>query len=78
MTSHKASYRDDDGHGTAVMAENILLYMVLFACSFRGGLDVTHGQTGTESVYCNYRNKEVMFHVSTKLPYTDGDTQQVL
>ncbi|XP_038138631.1 rap1 GTPase-activating protein 1-like isoform X14 [Cyprinodon tularosa] len=44
---------------------------------FRGGLDVTHGQTGTESVYCNYRNKEVMFHVSTKLPYTEGDTQQL-
>ncbi|XP_034732120.1 rap1 GTPase-activating protein 1-like isoform X19 [Etheostoma cragini] len=44
---------------------------------FRGGLDVTHGQTGVESVYCNYRNKEVMFHVSTKLPYTDGDTQQL-
>ncbi|XP_031700455.1 rap1 GTPase-activating protein 1-like isoform X3 [Anarrhichthys ocellatus] len=44
---------------------------------FRGGLDVTHGQTGTESVHCNYRNKEVMFHVSTKLPYTDGDTQQL-
>ncbi|XP_074499656.1 rap1 GTPase-activating protein 1 isoform X5 [Sebastes fasciatus] len=44
---------------------------------FRGGLDVTHGQTGTESVYCNYRNKEVMFHVSTKLPFTDGDTQQL-
>uniref|UniRef100_A0A3Q3WSM6 Rap-GAP domain-containing protein n=1 Tax=Mola mola TaxID=94237 RepID=A0A3Q3WSM6_MOLML len=44
---------------------------------FRGGLDVTHGQTGTESVYCNYRNKEVMFHVSTKLPFTEGDTQQL-
>uniref|UniRef100_A0A1A8K818 RAP1 GTPase activating protein n=1 Tax=Nothobranchius kuhntae TaxID=321403 RepID=A0A1A8K818_NOTKU len=44
---------------------------------FRGGLDVTHGQTGAESVYCNYRNKEVMFHVSTKLPYTEGDTQQL-
>ncbi|KAM4609791.1 rap1 GTPase-activating protein 1 isoform 1-T1 [Polymixia lowei] len=44
---------------------------------FRGGLDVTHGQTGSESVYSNYRNKEVMFHVSTKLPYTEGDTQQL-
>ncbi|XP_060056857.1 rap1 GTPase-activating protein 1 isoform X1 [Erinaceus europaeus] len=44
---------------------------------FRGGLDVTHGQTGTESVYCNFRNKEVMFHVSTKLPYTEGDAQQL-
>ncbi|XP_041712324.1 rap1 GTPase-activating protein 1 isoform X8 [Coregonus clupeaformis] len=44
---------------------------------FRGGLDVTHGQTGSESVYHNYRNKEVMFHVCTKLPYTEGDTQQL-
>ncbi|XP_043919150.1 rap1 GTPase-activating protein 1 isoform X2 [Protopterus annectens] len=44
---------------------------------FRGGLDTTHGQTGTESVYCNFRNKEIMFHVSTKLPYTDGDNQQL-
>ncbi|XP_058017291.1 rap1 GTPase-activating protein 1 isoform X2 [Ahaetulla prasina] len=44
---------------------------------FRGGLDVTHGQTGTESVYCNFRNKEIMFHISTKLPYTEGDAQQL-
>ncbi|XP_041129638.1 rap1 GTPase-activating protein 1-like isoform X14 [Polyodon spathula] len=44
---------------------------------FRGGLDVAHGQTGTESVYYNFRNKEIMFHVSTKLPYTEGDTQQL-
>lgn len=44
---------------------------------FRGGLDVTHGQTGTESVYTSFHNKEIMFHVSTKLPYTEGDSQQV-
>ncbi|XP_051517239.1 rap1 GTPase-activating protein 1-like isoform X1 [Myxocyprinus asiaticus] len=44
---------------------------------FRGGLDVTHGQTGTESVYHNFHNKEIMFHVSTMLPYTEGDTQQL-
>ncbi|RXN09175.1 rap1 GTPase-activating 1-like isoform X1 [Labeo rohita] len=45
--------------------------------SFRGGLDVTHGQTGIESVYHNFHNKEIMFHVSTKLPYTEGDSQQL-
>ncbi|KAM9535133.1 rap1 GTPase-activating protein 1-like [Salvelinus alpinus] len=45
---------------------------------FRGGLDVTHGQTGTESVYTNFYNKEIMFHMSTKLPYTEGDSQQSL
>ncbi|XP_049335144.1 rap1 GTPase-activating protein 1 isoform X2 [Astyanax mexicanus] len=44
---------------------------------FRGGLDVTHGQTGSESVYHNFHNKEIMFHVSTKLPYTEGDSQQL-
>lgn len=49
-----------------------------FFCRFRGGLDVTHGQTGSESVYHNFHNKEIMFHVSTKLPFTEGDTQQVL
>ncbi|XP_072333859.1 rap1 GTPase-activating protein 1 isoform X7 [Scyliorhinus torazame] len=44
---------------------------------FRGGLDVAHGQTGTESTYCRFRSKEIMFHVSTKLPYTEGDAQQL-
>ncbi|KAJ6656828.1 hypothetical protein lerEdw1_003159 [Lerista edwardsae] len=44
---------------------------------FRGGLDVAHGQTGAESVYFSFRNKEIMFHVSTKLPYTEGDAQQL-
>ncbi|XP_068561520.1 rap1 GTPase-activating protein 1 isoform X9 [Cebidichthys violaceus] len=44
---------------------------------FRGGLDVAHGQTGTESVYTSFHSKEIMFHVSTKLPYTEGDSQQL-
>lgn len=77
FTRYQASYRSDC-HATAVMTVDVLLDIAPCVCSFRGGLDVTHGQTGTESVYCNYRNKEVMFHVSTKLPYTEGDTQQVL
>ncbi|XP_048836536.1 rap1 GTPase-activating protein 2a isoform X3 [Brienomyrus brachyistius] len=44
---------------------------------FRGGLDVSHGQTGSQSVYTVFRRREIMFHVSTKLPYTDGDAQQL-
>uniref|UniRef100_A0A8C1VE95 Rap1 GTPase-activating protein 2-like n=1 Tax=Cyprinus carpio TaxID=7962 RepID=A0A8C1VE95_CYPCA len=44
---------------------------------FRGGLDVSHGQTGSESVYTTFRQREIMFHVSTKLPFTDGDIQQL-
>lgn len=38
---------------------------------------MTHGQTGVESVYTVFRDREIMFHVSTKLPFTEGDAQQV-
>nr|XP_046246286.1 rap1 GTPase-activating protein 2a isoform X5 [Scatophagus argus] len=44
---------------------------------FRGGLDVSHRQTGSESVYTVFRQREIMFHVSTKLPFTEGDVQQL-
>ncbi|EJD74531.1 Rapgap1 [Loa loa] len=44
---------------------------------YRGGLDTQHGQTGIESVYCQFRQREIMFHISTMLPYTAGDTQQL-
>ncbi|XP_074535396.1 rap1 GTPase-activating protein 2a isoform X3 [Halichoeres trimaculatus] len=44
---------------------------------FRGGLDVSHGQTGSESVYTVFRQREIMFHVSTKLPFSEGDVQQL-
>ncbi|XP_017579931.2 rap1 GTPase-activating protein 2 [Pygocentrus nattereri] len=44
---------------------------------FRGGLDVSHGQTGSEAVFTSFHGREIMFHVATKLPFTDGDTQQL-
>ncbi|XP_069395516.1 rap1 GTPase-activating protein 2-like isoform X10 [Paralichthys olivaceus] len=44
---------------------------------FRGGLDVSHGQTGSQSVFTVHRQQEIMFHVSTKLPFTEGDAQQL-
>uniref|UniRef100_A0A4W5QMC4 Si:ch1073-90m23.1 n=1 Tax=Hucho hucho TaxID=62062 RepID=A0A4W5QMC4_9TELE len=43
---------------------------------FRGGLDVCHGQTGNYAVFTSFHGREIMFHVSTKLPFTEGDTQQ--
>ncbi|KAG7281435.1 hypothetical protein CRUP_029884 [Coryphaenoides rupestris] len=70
------------------MGDMAFLYR-LFPCSkpepvsvaqripFRGGLDVSHGQTGTESVYTVFRQRDIMFHVSTKLPFTEGDVQQL-
>ncbi|XP_046723877.1 rap1 GTPase-activating protein 2b isoform X3 [Silurus meridionalis] len=44
---------------------------------FRGGLDICNGQTGSQSVYTVFKGQELMFHVSTKLPFTEGDTQQL-
>jgi hypothetical protein len=44
---------------------------------FRGGLDTQYGQTGTESVYTLFKEQQIMFHVSTLLPYNETDTQQV-
>lgn len=44
---------------------------------FRGGLDTAHGQTGEYSIHETFQNKEIMFHVSTLLPYNKNDSQQL-
>lgn len=44
---------------------------------YRGGLDTRNGHTGDEAVYEVFKEREVMFHVSTLLPYTEGDPQQL-
>lgn len=62
---------------TLTLFLSLALALFFFPDSFRGGLDVTHGQTGVESVYTIFRDREIMFHVSTKLPFTEGDAQQV-
>ncbi len=44
---------------------------------YKGGLDTVHGQTGNYSVYQIFHKREIMFHVSTLLPYSDTDKQQL-
>jgi len=44
---------------------------------YRGGLDTQFGQTGLESVYNTFRDREIMFHVAPLLPYTENDPQQL-
>lgn len=52
--------------------------MVFFSWKrFRGGLDVKSDQTGTESIYEQFQNHEVMFHVSTLLPHSKSERQQL-
>jgi len=45
--------------------------------NFRGGLDVKQGKTGTHSIYTKFCGYEIMFHVSTLLPHSDSDKQQL-
>lgn len=44
---------------------------------YRGGLDIQNGHTGDEAVYEVFKEREIMFHVSTLLPYTESDPQQL-
>lgn len=44
---------------------------------FRGMLDVTNDDTGKESVYEKYDDSEIMFHVSTLLPFSTKDQQHI-
>ncbi|XP_046674788.1 rap1 GTPase-activating protein 1 [Homalodisca vitripennis] len=44
---------------------------------YRGGLDTQYGQTGDEAIYQNFKGRQIIFHVSTLLPYTDNDPQQL-
>ncbi|PNI94803.1 SIPA1L3 isoform 5 [Pan troglodytes] len=41
-------------------------------------LDVKTDSTGTHSLYTMYQDYEIMFHVSTLLPYTPNNRQQLL
>ncbi|XP_055680555.1 rap1 GTPase-activating protein 1 isoform X4 [Lutzomyia longipalpis] len=44
---------------------------------YRGGLDIQNGHTGDTAVYEVFKDREIMFHVSTLLPFTEGDPQQL-
>ncbi|XP_059471853.1 signal-induced proliferation-associated 1-like protein 1 isoform X2 [Neocloeon triangulifer] len=45
---------------------------------YKAGLDTKTDSTGLYSVYSQYQEYEVMFHVSTLLPFTPNNRQQLL
>ncbi|ELT98588.1 hypothetical protein CAPTEDRAFT_146981 [Capitella teleta] len=45
---------------------------------YRGGLDCKTDSTGTHSLYKQIDDYEIMFHVSTMLPFTPNNRQQLL
>lgn len=44
---------------------------------FTGGLDVKSDRTGKHSLYTQHCGYDIMFHVSTMLPWNEGDQQQI-
>ncbi|XP_037602353.1 signal-induced proliferation-associated 1-like protein 1 [Sebastes umbrosus] len=45
---------------------------------YRAQLDTKTDSTGTHSLYTTYKDYEIMFHVTTLLPYTPNNKQQLL
>ncbi|XP_075470336.1 signal-induced proliferation-associated 1-like protein 1 isoform X2 [Ascaphus truei] len=45
---------------------------------YKAQLDTKTDSTGTHSLYTTYKDYEIMFHVSTMLPYTPNNKQQLL
>uniref|UniRef100_A0A8C5HKD9 Signal-induced proliferation-associated 1-like protein 1 n=1 Tax=Gouania willdenowi TaxID=441366 RepID=A0A8C5HKD9_GOUWI len=45
---------------------------------YRAQLDTKTDSTGTHSLYTSYKDYEIMFHVTTLLPYTPHNKQQLL
>jgi len=46
--------------------------------AYKAGLDNKTDSTGTHSIYATHNDCEVMFHVSTMLPFTPNNRQQLL
>lgn len=63
--------RDDDL--LLSLSESLLDVCTTCVCVYSVAAD----STGTHSLYTRYQDYEIMFHVSTMLPYTANNTQQV-
>jgi len=44
---------------------------------YKGGLNTTNESTGTHSYFTQFKGFEIMFHVSTLLPFSENNPQQV-
>jgi len=44
---------------------------------YHAGLDTKSNKTGTHSVFTKFKDFDIMFHVSTMLPYVEQDEQQL-
>uniref|UniRef100_A0A3Q1IJE8 GTPase-activating Rap/Ran-GAP domain-like protein 3 n=1 Tax=Anabas testudineus TaxID=64144 RepID=A0A3Q1IJE8_ANATE len=76
---------DDEMFSNEVGSENFDKFLNLLGdaitlqgwAGYRGGLDTKNDTTGIKSIYTVYQGHELMFHVSTMLPYSKENKQQV-
>ena len=61
-------------HFLALLGERVTLQD---HTGYTGGLDTRRGGTGETSIYTQWHEFEIMFHVSTMLPLDDSDEQQL-
>lgn len=67
-----------NGEKNFIYSSVVLLHYYAGLCfRYRGGLDTQFGHTGDEAVYEVFKDREIIFHVSTLLPYRDSDPQQL-
>ncbi|XP_016371085.1 GTPase-activating Rap/Ran-GAP domain-like protein 3 isoform X2 [Sinocyclocheilus rhinocerous] len=76
---------DDEMFSNESGSENFNIFLNLLGdticlqgwAGYRGGLDTKNDTTGINSIYTVYQGHELMFHVSTMLPYSKENKQQV-
>ncbi|XP_028828553.1 GTPase-activating Rap/Ran-GAP domain-like protein 3 isoform X3 [Denticeps clupeoides] len=76
---------DDEMFSNETGSDNFIKFLNLLGdticlqgwAGYRGGLDTKNDTTGINSIYTVYQGHELMFHVSTMLPYSKENKQQV-
>jgi len=81
----KGQNHEDDFFGNQEGSEEFYQFLDILADKiplkgfegFRGGLDVEGDASGEHSYYTEHQGNNIMFHISTLLPFTPNDPQQV-
>jgi len=73
------SNREEDASPAYIEFLNLLGNKVTLQgfSGYSGGLDTLRNNAGTHSIYTQFMNSEIMFHVSTLLPFSALDAKQI-
>lgn len=77
LLGDKVRLRGFDKYKGGLGKEILHIFSIFFLAFIVFFSDTVHDLTGLYSVYTNWRNIEIMFHVSTQLPYEKHDPQKL-